>query len=126
LAEDGPDNQRLITFHLKKAGAEVTLAENGQIAVQKGLEALEEGNPFGVILMDVQMPVLDGYQATAALRRSGYRGPIVALTAHAMIEERERCINAGCDDHAAKPIDRTALLEVVWRHWQRQSAPRQM
>jgi CheY-like chemotaxis protein len=64
LAEDGPDNQRLISFVLKKAGADVTLAENGQIASDKALAARDSGVPFDVILMDMQMPVMDGYTAT--------------------------------------------------------------
>src|SRR5581483_4390214 len=66
LAEDGPDNQRLISFHLKKAGAEVTVAENGQVAIDRILLAEREGHPYDVVLMDMQMPVLDGYGATKA------------------------------------------------------------
>ncbi len=84
LAEDGPDNQNLISFVLKKAGAKVTIVENGQLAVDSTLDALIAGNPFHVVLMDMQMPVLDGYVATALLRSKGYSGHIIALTAHAM------------------------------------------
>ena len=120
LAEDGPDNQRLISFMLRKAGADVTIAENGQVAVRCVQAAGECGHPHDVILMDMQMPVLDGYDATRMLRSGGYRGPIIAITAHAMTEDRRKCLEAGCDDYVAKPIKRDALLEVVARHAEKQ------
>ncbi len=110
LAEDGPDNQRLISYHLRKAGATVTIAENGRIAVERALAALREGRPFDVILMDMQMPEMDGYTASSLLRAEGFRGPIVALTAHAMSGDRDKCIHAGCSDYLTKPIDRDRLL----------------
>ncbi len=113
LAEDGIDNQRLITFVLEKAGAEVEVAEDGQCALFKALSAERKGHPFDVILMDMQMPVLDGYQTTTALRCCGYLRPIIALTAQAMTGDRETCINAGCDGYATKPIDRDRLIEEL-------------
>ncbi|MCA9245443.1 MAG: response regulator, partial [Phycisphaerales bacterium] len=118
LVEDGPDNQRLISFVLKKAGAEVVTAENGAIGCDRALEARAAGRPFDVILMDMQMPVMDGYAATRQLRDREYAGPVIALTAHAMVEDRQKCRDAGCDDFATKPINRTGLVQMVarWAH----------
>ncbi len=120
LAEDGPDNQRLITFLLRKAGAEVTVAENGLTAHHLALAAHAMGSPFDVILMDMQMPVMSGYQATGKLREAAYSGPIIALTAHAMSDDREKCLDAGCDDFATKPVDRKKLVSLVAEYASRQ------
>ena len=113
LAEDGRDNQRLIRFILKNAGAEVTVADNGQIALEFATTAVSRAAPFHVILMDMQMPVLDGYAATRRLRDEGYAGPIIALTAHAMASDRQKCLDAGCDDYATKPVHREKLVDLV-------------
>jgi PAS domain S-box-containing protein len=124
LVEDGPDNQRLIAFLLRKAGAEVVVAENGQVALEKIVSDASLADrkpappfaPFDVVLMDIQMPVMDGYEATRRLRALGYKGPIIALTAHAMSQDRQQCLEAGCDDYLAKPIEQRLLLGVVARY----------
>ena len=116
LAEDGRDNQILVATHLRRAGAQVQIAENGRIALDLALAAERSGEPFDVILMDMQMPEMDGYAATSALRKNGYKGPIVALTAHAMEGDRAQCLGAGCNDYLTKPIDRPKLLATVARY----------
>ncbi|WP_339907718.1 hybrid sensor histidine kinase/response regulator [Symmachiella dynata] len=113
LAEDGPDNQRLISFLLKKAGMEVTVVDNGELALTAALEAVAASEPFDVILMDMQMPVMDGYTAATKLREADYRRPIIALTAHAMKTDRQKCLDAGCDEYTTKPIKREELFGLI-------------
>jgi len=125
LAEDGPDNQRLIATLLRKAGAQVRVVENGRVAVDVALAATSAGVPFDLILLDMQMPELDGFGAARELRGRGVRTPIVALTAMAMESDRAACIAAGCDDYASKPLDRSILLGVCerWIRAGRESLP---
>lgn len=112
LAEDGPDNQRLISFHLRKAGAHVDVADNGKVALNLIDKATAAGQPYDLLVTDMQMPEMDGYSLARALRDRGSNLGIIALTAHAMGEDRQKCIDAGCDDYASKPIDKAALLAV--------------
>ena len=113
LAEDGECNQKLIVFILEKAGAGVTVMENGLLAAEEAIAARDAGTPYDCILMDMQMPVMDGYEATAKLRQLEYTGAIIALTAHAMASDRAKCIDAGCDEFATKPIDRQKLIDTI-------------
>jgi len=113
LAEDSADNQRIISLILNNAGFVVTTAENGKIAVETALAALKEDKPFDLILMDMQMPIMDGCEATRCLRQAGYKRPIVALTAHATVDDRRKCLEAGCDYYVTKPVNRAELLVVA-------------
>ena len=116
LAEDVPANQKLISFLLQKHGAEVEVVENGRLAIDQALAAQQAGTPFDLILMDIQMPVMDGYTATSALREAGYGGRIVALTAHATGDDRQRCLNSGFDGFAVKPIQKEQLIATCREH----------
>lgn len=108
LVEDSIDNQMLIKLLLSKAGMSVDVASNGSEGVK-----MAESNEYDVVLMDMQMPVLDGYAATEQLRQNGYDRPIIALTAHAMIEDRQRSMELGCDAHLTKPLDSKLLVETI-------------
>jgi signal transduction histidine kinase len=116
VAEDVAVNRKLVVMILAKAGMEAAEAENGQVAYELALGARDRGEPFDAILMDMQMPVLDGYEATSRLRAEGYAHAIIALTSHSMPEERDRCLAAGCDEFQSKPIDRAKLLAAIERY----------
>ena len=117
LAEDGMDNQRLIGLYLAAVGLKVETAANGQIALDMIESARRQRLSYDAVLMDMQMPVLDGYATTAELRRRSWTAlPIIAFTAHAMSGDREKCQEAGCDDYITKPIDPQALIQTLARH----------
>jgi two-component system, sensor histidine kinase and response regulator len=115
LAEDNPLNQKVACAILEDQGHTVTIAKNGREAVETSGK-----QHFDLIFMDIQMPELDGYQATRLIReeqqQSGIRVPIVAMTAHAMSGDREKCLAAGMDDYISKPIDREQLFAIVERN----------
>ncbi|WP_455200835.1 ATP-binding protein [Kaarinaea lacus] len=108
VVEDSPDNQDLIAKYLIKAGATVEVVDNGLMAVQKALT-----DSYDLILMDVQMPIMDGLTATRKLRSEGYKQPIVNITANAMKEDRDKCIAAGADDYLTKPVDVNRFYKVL-------------
>jgi len=111
LAEDGPHNQRLIGALVEATGAQLTIVDNGERAVEEAL-----GGDYDLVLMDIQMPVMDGVTATRMLRDTGYQGPIIALTANVMRSDLERYRQAGCNDAMGKPIDRRRLYGAMARH----------
>lgn len=110
VVDDSPDNRMLISAMLKNSGVSLEMAENGVTGVQKALE-----RDFDLVLMDIQMPEMDGYEAIRTLSDEGYKTPVVALTAHAMKGDRERCIEAGFSDYICKPVTRQALLNCIDR-----------
>ena len=117
LAEDAADNRRLVTIFLEQAGMSVDHAVNGRVAVDKALAAASVGMPYDAILMDMQMPELDGYGATRELRAKGLtKVPVIAFTAHAMESERRRCTDAGCDGFVTKPVNPIELIGTIARH----------
>ena len=89
--------------------------ENGRLAFEAAMERQRIDAPFDLIVMDMQMPEMDGYEATRLLRKNGYDGAIMALTAHAMSEDRDKCLSAGCDGYDTKPIDRLRLVDCATR-----------
>jgi signal transduction histidine kinase/DNA-binding NarL/FixJ family response regulator len=111
LAEDGPQNQRLIAALVEATGASISVVDNGALAVEHAL-----GGDFDLVLMDIQMPQMDGAEATMLLRDAGYRGPIVALTANVARQDVAQYRRAGCTDCLAKPIDKLRLYEVLETH----------
>ena len=109
--DDSPDNRELIKMILSNSGLEVTEAESGEAAIEQAFK-----DHYDIVLMDIQMPGLDGYGALAELRKRGFQEPILALTAHAMKEEKDRALAAGFADHVTKPINSTILLESIQTH----------
>ena len=124
IVEDMAVNQAILATLLREAGAQTAIAENGAIGVQKVMQDMDNGLLFDVVLMDMQMPVMDGYEATAFLRKHGYQRPIVAVTAHALSGDREKTLKAGCDDYIAKPIDHQTLIGIIRKYLDRSTKSR--
>lgn len=108
LVEDSEDNQILYRTYLELAGAQVEIADDGA----QGIDAAMKGH-YDLILMDLQLPVMDGYMATAYLRNHGYAGPILALTAHALKDEKARVKKMGFDEYISKPVESSILLKTI-------------
>lgn len=111
VVDDSKDNQFLIHQLLKRSGIYVDCADNGKSGFDKAMSG-----DYDMVFMDVQMPVLDGHSATRLLRKNNYTRPVVALTAHAMQDDRQKCIEVGCDGFLTKPVDEVQLLEIIGRH----------
>jgi CheY-like chemotaxis protein len=112
VAEDIKANQMLIQILLQKMGFNVMMVENGQQAVEQCRKEI-----FDMIFMDMQMPVMNGYEATRQIRGMGIQIPIIAATAHAMKGDEEKCMSAGCNGYVVKPIDRKKLEEMIREHF---------
>jgi len=108
VAEDNPVNQQVARELLENAGLTVSLADNGREAVE-----MASAGDYSLIFLDIQMPVMDGYEAASALRQNGVTLPVIAMTANAMAGDREKALAAGMDDHLAKPIDPDSLYEIL-------------
>lgn len=108
VVDDAPDNQLLISRFLSLSGAEVSAAQNGLVAIEMINKAT-----FDVVVLDIQMPVLDGYQTVKELRKMSFTKPVIALTAHAMSDEKKKCLAMGFDMYLAKPVIRSVLVDAV-------------
>lgn len=111
VAEDNPANQMLVELLLRRVGLDCTVVADGRAAVEAALR-----ETFDLIIMDIQMPLLNGYEATRELRRRGYDKPIIAITAHAMVGDAEKCMDAGCNEYISKPVKRELLYETLGRY----------
>jgi CheY-like chemotaxis protein len=111
LVEDNKVNQKVAIAILRKAGCQVEAVENGQDAIQRVAKIV-----YDIVLMDCQMPVMDGFEATARIREMGgakSKTPIIAITAHAMKDDRQKCLDGGMDDYISKPVSRNELVALI-------------
>ena len=104
-----PTSPSCLARSFAEMNLQVEIAEDGRLACEMAEKSKAEGKPYDLILMDIQMPKMNGYEATRWLRQHGWQGPIVALTAHAMVGDREKCLEAGCDDYLSKPVNAAEL-----------------
>jgi signal transduction histidine kinase/CheY-like chemotaxis protein len=113
FADDAPDNRRLFSHHLQRAGAVVDVVADGQAALDRALDAWRRHRAYDAVILDVQMPELDGVQAVAALRAQGYKGLVIALSADAMTESRQRGLEAGFNEYLTKPIAGSVFIDAL-------------
>ncbi|MDR3234104.1 MAG: response regulator [Planctomycetaceae bacterium] len=113
IVDDSKINQMVLSAALREAGCRITLAKDGLEGVTKTVESISGGNPLDIILMDMQMPVMDGYEATRTLRSHNYTKPIIAVTAHALPGDKEKCLEAGCDGYLSKPVEPQLLKDTI-------------
>jgi CheY-like chemotaxis protein len=111
VAEDDAANQNLFEVLLKKMGCQFVIVSDGKEAVEK-----VTAENFDLVLMDIQMPVMNGCDATKAIRRAGITTPIIAVTAFAMVGDSKKCLDAGCDDYLSKPINQKELMEMLQKY----------
>lgn len=123
VIDDRRDMLLLIRRLLEKAQAEVTTAADGHEGLKQLDRSMRQDHPFEAVLVDMQMPVIDGYETTRQIRRAGYIGPIIALTAHAMRGDREKCLEAGCSGYLTKPIDQRSLIATLNQQIHQASRP---
>ncbi len=116
LVEDYLDMQQMLCFLLRDRGLEVDTANNGSEAIDKVLASLDDDNAYDLIVTDIQMPVMDGLEATRLLRQKGWKNPIIAMTAHAMSGDCEKCLDAGCDTYVSKPVKADELCHLLARY----------
>ncbi len=116
IVEDSPSMQRILRAILGAMNLKAEMVENGRMACERVEKTKAEGKSYDLILMDIHMPVMDGYEATRRLRKMGFAGPIVALTAHTLREDIKKCLGAGCNDYMSKPVDRESFVELVAKH----------
>lgn len=112
IADDNPDYLQLLSLYLRRAGATVTVTENGQSAYEM-IANNKDGAKFDIIIMDNIMPVLNGYEATKKLRQYGYQKPIIALTGFSADDEKEKCLSVGYNDILEKPVDSLQLINTI-------------
>ncbi len=113
LVEDNEDHQYLMAAVLRPMGVNVAVVERGEDAIELVKSSRETDRAFDLILMDIRLPTIDGYETTRQIREAGFQGPIVATTARAMADEIEKCHKSGCDACVSKPFDRATLYDTI-------------
>jgi hypothetical protein len=123
VVDDRKESCYLISRYIEDAGGRTTTVSNGEAAI-KAVDQAEKSDPFHAVILDIQMPGIDGYETTRRLRAKEFRTPIIAITAGAMLHDREKCLQAGCDDYLSKPVDRRVLVKLLAQYTQNQPPSR--